>query len=66
MSLNLNEGGRLEEDGPHPPSGLSLIVGSENEAIFVVKEEDEIVQRLAKIDGRFCTKISPINLSTWI
>lgn len=34
MSLNLNCAGRLEVDGPHPPSGLSLICGSEKEAIM--------------------------------
>lgn len=64
MSLNLNDGGRLEDDGPQPPSGLSLIVGNENEAIFV-KEKDKIVERLAKIAERLPTKISLINLSTW-
>lgn len=34
MSLNLNCAGRLEVDGPHPPSGLSLICGSEKEDIL--------------------------------
>lgn len=33
ISLNLNCSGRLTADGPHPPSGLSTIWGSENEAI---------------------------------
>lgn len=33
MSLNLNCAGKLDEDGPHPPSGLSLICGNEKEAI---------------------------------
>lgn len=35
MSLNLNCEGKLENDGPHPPSGLSLIVGSEKDDILV-------------------------------
>lgn len=33
MSLNLNWSGRFEDDGPQPPPGLSLIGGSEKEAM---------------------------------
>lgn len=35
MSLNLNLEGRLEEEGPQPPSGLSIIGGRENEDMFL-------------------------------
>lgn len=46
MSLNLNCSGRLEEDGPHPPSGLSIIGGRENEAIFEMRIAFEVYQPL--------------------
>ena len=36
MSLNLNWDGKLEDEGPQPPSGLSLIAGSEKDAILDV------------------------------
>ena len=35
MSLNLNCSGRFEDEGPQPPSGLSCIAGSENEAMLL-------------------------------
>ena len=36
MSLNLNWDGKLEDEGPQPPSGLSMIAGSEKDAILYV------------------------------
>lgn len=49
MSLNLNCVGKLDVDGPQPPSGLSLIGGSENEAMVVAagRRDDYIVVRRA-------------------
>ena len=38
ISLNLNCGGKFEVEGPQPPSGLSFIVGNENEAILVLSK----------------------------
>ena len=34
MSLNLNWSGMFEDEGPHPPSGLSWMGGRENEGIL--------------------------------
>ena len=33
MSLNLNWSGKFEDDGPHPPSGLSLMGGKLKEGM---------------------------------
>ena len=41
MSLNLNCEGKLENEGPHPPSGLSFIVGRENEDMVCSKRQGE-------------------------
>lgn len=45
MSLNLNCVGKLDVDGPQPPSGLSLIGGSENEAMFTEAVERQLYRR---------------------